>query len=148
MHPATVTARELTKRLVADARSAMDSADRAGPPESVALSAASALEHTFRALDRSLGAEGAYALVTRAIAQAEATHPLLRDIRLGSPSKPQLTGVAGAITAHGAPAAASALDATIEILLSLLGRLIGDDMVARLVLQRTTIELDADEDTT
>ena len=73
-------------------------------------------------------------LLTRAVAEAREEHPLLKDIRVGQ-DDPVLDGVEGAVEAHGAPAVTAALESVLVTLLSLLGRLVGDDMAARLVEQ-------------
>ena len=50
------------------------------------------------------------------------------------------------VEAYGAPAVAKGLEAMLEKLLGLLGRLIGDDMVARLVEQEALVGTQDDED--
>jgi hypothetical protein len=127
MSPGAPSAQELTRRLVARA------AGENGTAESVALAVHAACERTYRELTRSLGPTGSQALLARAIAQSEAEHPLLKDIRIGRQAKPEVDGVRAAAETHGAPAVAAALEAVLVTLLGLIGRLIGDDMVARLV---------------
>lgn len=134
------SARELTRHLVARAAAQND------VPESAALAAQAACERTYRALARTIGPTGSRALLTRALAQAEAEHPLLKEIRIGRQSEPGLDGVPAIVQAHGAPAVVAGLEAVLETLLSLLGRLIGVDMVARLVEQSAPIETHDDED--
>ena len=101
-------------------------------PDSAALAVQAACERTYRELTRTAWPKWVRALLTRALAQAQAEHPLLKEIRVG---RGGLDGVTAAVQAHGAPAVAAALEAVLETLLDLLGRLIGDDMVARLVEQ-------------
>ena len=134
------SARELARRLVGRA------AAQGNEPHSAALAAHAACERTYRELTRSLGQSGAHALLTRALAQARTEHPLMGDIRIGAQSEPGLVGVPGIVEAHGAPAVAAALEAVLETLLGLLGRLIGDDMMAQLVEHITPIETKVDED--
>ncbi len=50
------------------------------------------------------------------------------------------------VQTHGAPAIAAGLEVMLETLLDVLGRLIGDDMVAQLVEQGAPIETQAGED--
>ena len=133
-------ARELTRHLIARA------AEHVKVPESAALMAQEACERTLRALTRSLGQTGSRALLTRALAQAEPDHPLLKDLRIGRQSEPGLDGVPGIVQVHGAPAVAAALVVVLDTLLGLLGRLIGDDMVVRLVEQSTPMGMQDDED--
>ena len=134
------SARELARRLVARAAAQSDT------QRGAALAAHAACERTFRELTRSLGQSGAHALLTRALAQARTEHPLVGNIRIGAQSDPGLAGVPDIVEAHGAPAVAAALEAVLETLLGLLGRLVGDDMVAQLVEHITPIETKVDED--
>ena len=140
MSTAAPSARELARRLVARAAAQSDE------PHSAALAAHAACERTYRKLTRSLGQSGSHALLTRALAHARSEHPLLGDIRIGAQSEPGLGGVPGIVQAHGAPAVAAALEAVLETLLGLLGRLIGDDVMAQLVEQSTPIATQDDED--
>ena len=127
----------MARRLVARASAQSDGAT---------LAAHAACERTFSELTRSLGQSGAHALLTRALAQARTEHPLVGNIRIGAQSDLGLVGVPGIVEAHGAPAVATALEAVLETLLGLLGRLVGDDMMAQLVEHITPIETKVDED--
>ena len=135
-----LSARELTRRLVARATAGSDA------PDSAALAIHAACERTYRELNRSLGTPGSRALLTRAMAQAQAQHPLLAALVIGHQSEAVLEGVPALVQSHGASAVAEGLEAVLETLLGLLGRLIGDDMVTRLVEQSTPIETQDDED--
>ena len=136
----TLSARELTRRLVAR------SAAQSDAPDSVALAVHAACERTYRALTRSIGSTGSHALLTRARAQTQGEHPLVKEIRIGGPSEAGLNGVTDLVQTHGAPAVVAGLEAVLERLLGVLGRLIGDDMVARLVEQSAPIGTHDDED--
>lgn len=127
--PAAPHARDLAHRLVA--REALASS----APDDVAAPAHAACERAFRELSRWLGANGTYALLTRALSQARPQHPALGEIRLDALAEPVLQGVGEAVQSHGPSAVAGALEAVLVELLELLGRLIGDDMSARLVEQ-------------
>jgi hypothetical protein len=133
------TARELTRRLVAHAAVQIDAPDSA-----VVVHAA--CERAYRELARSFGAAGSLALLTRALTQAQTDHPALKDIRVNRQSEPALDQVTGVVEAYGAPAVAAGLEAVLETLLGLLGRLIGDDMVVRLLEQSATAGRQDDED--
>ena len=122
-----LTAQELTRRLVARAASANNGAG-ASP-----LAVQAVCERTYHELTRRLGQTGSSALLTRALVQAQTEHPVLKEIRVSGGSKTTLDGVNEAVEAHGAPPVAAGLEATLEKLLGLLSRLIGDDMVVRLV---------------
>lgn len=127
MGPETPTARQLTRRLIAREAAESDSPD-------VAVAAAHAAgERLFRELARWLGATGCHALFTRALAHARSTHPALAEVSVEHRSAPTLEGVAESVRAHGAAAVAAGLESLLVALLELLGRLIGDDMAARLV---------------
>jgi hypothetical protein len=132
--------RELARRLVARTAPHRDA------PDSAALAVHAAFERTYRELTRSLGPTGSYALLSRALAQSQAEHTLLKDIRVDRQSAPALGGVTALVTVHGASAVESGLQAVLETVLDLLGRLIGADMVARLVEQSTSMETQDDED--
>jgi hypothetical protein len=135
-----LSARELTRRLVARA------AAQSGAADSAALAVHAAVERTYRELARSVGVSGALALLTRAIAQAQAAHPLLKALRVGRDSAPGLEGVGDLVQAQGAAPVVAGLETVLETLLGLLGRLIGEDMVPRLVEQSTLVGTHDDED--
>jgi hypothetical protein len=126
MSPAAQSARELAHRLIARA------AAESGAPNSAVLPVQAACEQVQREITRWLGAVGSHELMTRAVAQARAEHPLLDQIGIGGPSEPLLDGVTAVVRTSGERAAAEALGALLETLLSLLGRLVGDDLTARL----------------
>lgn len=91
---------------------------------------------------------GFNALFKRALAQSEAAHPFLAEIRLRRDPEPVLGGVPDLIDAHGAPAVAAGLHATLETLLGLLARLIGVDVVVQLLESRAQAEtMNAEERT-
>lgn len=129
MAPETPTIRQLTRRLL----------DRAGGPDDAAdAGAAAALdasELAYRELCRWVGTNGCLALLARALADARAGHPVLEEIRIANRSEPGLEGVPECVRKHGAAATAEGLEMLLVTLLELLGRLIGDDMVMRLVEQ-------------
>ena len=135
-----LSAREMISRLVARVPA------RSDPPGSTGLPIQAVSERTYRALARSLGATGARALLTRALTQAQDEHPVLREIRIDSASEAGLERVTEAVQAHGAAAVTAGLEAVLEMLLGLLGRLIGNDMVAQLVEQSAPGGTQDDED--
>ena len=140
-----VTSRQLAHRLVALATAGRD-ATHGEVPDGDALAVHEAAERACRALSRSLGAAGFGALLTRALALTEPDHPLLAEVRLGRNAQQILGDVAGIIRVRGAPALAAALEDLLETLFGLLGRLIGNDMVARLVEPSAPAETTNDED--
>lgn len=139
-----MTARELTRELVTRAAYAPVAASVDG----AALAAHAASEGACRDLSRSLGMSGFKALLTRALRQAELRHPLLRGVRVRSEGDPVLDGISELLAEHGPVAVAAALEAALEEMLGLLGRLIGDDMVARLLAQATRVGTHDDRNAT
>lgn len=69
----------------------------------------------------------------RALAEAHADHPSLRSLRATASPDPVLEGLEASVRAHGAEAVAAGLTSSLVALFELLGRLIGEDMTARLV---------------
>ncbi|MEO8336024.1 MAG: hypothetical protein ABI664_13685 [bacterium] len=143
-----LSAQELSRRLITNAAFALGAgALGAGALGAGALGAAlAASEAACRELARSLGGAGFNALLTRALLQAEAEHPLLKDIHVGHSGEPILGGAAEIVAAHGPAAVAAALEAMLAIMFGLLGRLIGDDMVPRLVERKAPDGMNAKED--
>jgi len=133
-------ARELTRQLVSRA------ARHSKEPTGAAATVFTACQAAYRALSRSIGATGAHALLSRALAEASRAHPLLREIRIDENGASGQDGLKAAVESHGSPASAAGLEALLEILLSLLGRFVGFDMVVRLVAQTSTIGTKEDED--
>jgi hypothetical protein len=103
--------------------------------QGTAVAAAVACERMCRTLARSLGAIGSRALLTRALSQAQAEHPALQEVSISAKADVALHGISIATAAHGEPAVIAGLETVLGALLALLGRLIGKDMVARLVAQ-------------
>ena len=106
----------------------------------------SAVELTYRALARSIGVAGAQALFTRARSQTVKKHPLLREIRIDNGEDDDRAGINAVIEKHGNAATAAALEAVLEVLLTLLGHFVGIDLVVRLVAQGATIGTKEHED--
>jgi hypothetical protein len=114
--------------------------------ESAALIAYHACQLTYRALARSIGVAGANALLTRARSQALKSHSVLREVRIDDGEDDGLARIKTVIEKHGSAEAAAGLEALLEVLLTLLGRFVGIDLVARLVAQGTTIGTREHED--
>jgi len=132
---------ELARQLVARA------ARNGKSPESAAHSAFSACKITYRALARSIGVEGANALLARAQSQTVKRHPLLREIGIGHRDDDDTAKIDAVVEKHGIAASAAGLEALLEVLLTLLGRFVGTDLVVRLVAQGATIGTHEHEDT-
>lgn len=125
------SARSLTLRLFA--RAAETSAVRADD----VIAVHEACEAACVALSRSLGATGFSVLLTRALGQAVSAYPFLKDVRIRPQPEPSLGGIADLVEGHGAAAVSAALAHLLERVLMLLARLIGADVVCRLVEPRT-----------
>ena len=139
MPPETPSARELIRRLAAGET-------RPGSaPESSVAAARLVCERVHRSLSLWLGATGSQALFSRALTQARATHPALRDIGLQAKADSTLVGVTESTHTHGERAVAAGLEALLAAVLELLGRLIGQDMAARLLEQDVPNDADQDE---
>ena len=91
-------------------------------------------------MSRWLGAAGCAALFSRALADTRTDHTALADVRLGEDPQQVLEGVSQAVQRSGAVAVAAGLEALLIHLLELLGRLVGSDIVVRL------LELSAPDD--
>lgn len=134
------TAHKLAQRLVARA-SRTNGASRGD-----ASTAFAACQETHRALVRSIGLVGADALMSRALTIAEKQHPLLREITFDRDDEDGLAVLETVVEKHGRAAASGALESFLELLLSLLERFVGIDVVVRLVAQSATIGTKEDED--
>jgi hypothetical protein len=91
-----------------------------------------ACDDVCRAFARWVGSSGCRALFTRAIGTAARAHPVLQEMRVHDEDE-RLDGVQEAAQSFGAGATASALEAMLIEVIELMGRFIGDDMVANLV---------------
>lgn len=113
----------------------MTSADSAAAdtPDAEVDAARRLCEGVFSGLSRWVGADGSRALFMRALYQARVEHPSLENIQLSVRPESCLEGVADARQSHGAAATVAALESVVTALVSLLGRLIGDDMALKLI---------------
>lgn len=125
--PDTPGARDLARRLIARETGPRDA------PDIGTTAAQLACERVYRDLARWIGSIGCHALFTRAVGQTQDTHPFLSEISIDSRSEPRLSGVIHVVEAHGVAQVAAALESLLAEVLELLGRLIGDDVTARLV---------------
>ena len=120
-------ARSLTRRLVTRA-----AAGRSGP-DLDALAAGSACELACAELSLSLGSPGFDSLLRRALAKAQPEFPFLASLRVHRHPEHVFDDVARLIEENGSASVAAALESVLESMFASLGRLIGDDLVARLV---------------
>ncbi len=71
--------------------------------------------------------------MTRALTEAHAEHPALRSLQATLPPDPKLEGLQASVRTHGVEAVAAGLTSALVEQFELLGRLIGEDMSARLI---------------
>ena len=102
-----------------------------------ALTSGSALGYRCRqvtaSLREALGPDGCSALLARALAECEPTHPVLKHMRGPDGREVQLEGVSAGIERFGFDAAEAGAEAMFASLTGILGRLIGEDMAMRLI---------------
>jgi hypothetical protein len=120
-------ARGIARRLIDSRRSV-----RAGG-DTPARAAAAACDYLYGELSRWVGRDGCHELFKRSLAHARTEYAALEQIQLHPRSNPYIEGVADTIMANGDPATAEALESMLVRLVELLGRLIGDDMAAKLI---------------
>lgn len=126
--PASAAARELAIRLLTPEASGPSRSDAEIAPDRVCAAVSDGLS-------RWIGREGCRALFARALAtaQADGDHPVLDLVRVSTGSVSCLDGLAEGAARCGAEAAAAGATAILSELISLLGRLIGDDMALSLL---------------
>lgn len=119
-------ARDLIRKLIDDRGTRVGgSAD--------ARTIASAGDFLYRELSRWIGHDGCHAVFTRVLADSRGEHPALKHIHCRTRTHPYIEGAAEAVSAHGEPATAVALEAVLIRVVELVGRLIGDDMATILI---------------
>jgi hypothetical protein len=114
-----------------------------GQPDDLVSAAESVFRRLHDHLSRWFGFEGYDALVARTIDRARVAHPVLRSLDTAIPPKGngrareevRMASIAAALRALPPAEAADALVGMLGTFISLLGRLVGDDMAVRLILQ-------------
>jgi hypothetical protein len=106
-----------------------------------ALAAAAACERICRSLTHSLGFIGSRELLARALSRAQTEHSALKGVSVSCRKDLTLHGVARAAESHGESGVVAGLETLLSALLALLGRLIGVDMVARVLAQSAPIAM-------
>jgi hypothetical protein len=108
----------------------------AGRSPSPAAAAVAAVDNLYGELSRWFGRDGCHALFARALAQARNDYPALEKIQLRPGAEQYFDGASDAIETHGDATAAESIEAMLAALIDLLGRLIGYDMVTKLIESR------------
>jgi hypothetical protein len=125
-------AREIALRLLA-----VEGAPHGSPSDIVAQAGARVLERLQRTLARWFGADGAHALLARALEKARGAFPGLEAVKVPSLAPEEGLAIAKdtfAALCHLSPdEAMEACAAVIAEVVALLGRLVGDDVAWRLV---------------
>jgi hypothetical protein len=99
-----------------------------------ATAVAAACDALYRELSRWVGRDGCHALFTRALAQARTESKPLEQIELRpGGADAYVEGVAESILSHGDFEVAEALESVLVNLIELLGRLVGENMAAKLI---------------
>lgn len=86
-------------------------------------------------LSRWFGVEGYEALVARTIDRARMAHPSLRDAIVDARSESALVAMVGSLQSVELADAEEGLVVLLGTFINLLGRLVGDDMAIRLIMQ-------------
>ncbi|MBA3655972.1 MAG: hypothetical protein H0W69_01315 [Gemmatimonadaceae bacterium] len=116
------------------ARELIDSEQVAGDGDLArATAACNAAEKLYAALSRWIGRDGCHALFVRAQTQAADQHPALEVLQLRVREEPYVSCVEESIKGFGDSATAAAIEAMLAATISLLGRLVGDDMASNLI---------------
>lgn len=101
-------------------------------PELAAASLQRSCVRVCAVLRNAMGVDGSDALLGRALARTQAKHPAIASICRDARGT-ELDGVAAAVDKHGIEAVTVAVEALFEALVDVLARLIGEDMVVRLM---------------
>jgi hypothetical protein len=120
---------EITRRILA--REAAASTDR--NPDSAAVAMQRAWGRVTDALRHSMGEAGADALVSRALARTQATHPVLKALLRPGSAAIHLDSIAANTGSADAKEVSAAIEALIGALVDILARLIGEDMAIRVI---------------
>ena len=120
-------AAELTRRLIEWQRAPMkDSA-------AAVAAAREACEWISLEFSRWVGPRGYEALMSRALLETRSDHRARDEVRYEVRADPVLNGVDESIQRHGADATANGLEALVQMILILLTRLVGSEIVVTLV---------------
>ena len=123
-----MTSSEIARRILArEARTVGH-----GTPEAAAPALQQACTRVTDVLRESMGDAGCAALLARAFARTEGTHPPLKDLRRAGDDGVRLDGIAASADEHGVEDVTAAIEALISAVIDILTRLIGEDMTIQL----------------
>jgi hypothetical protein len=140
--PGETTSRDVARRLID--KSQPKHPEKRGT-DATRASVQAACENVFIDLARWFGVGGSRALFVRGIAKARPDHPALGAFRIGDDTDQVFGDLSSLAATHGDAAIADALEAVLVATLDLLGRLVGDDMVPRLLEESPTNTTPQDE---
>lgn len=124
-----LTARELAHHLIAREQ------DAGRAPPDVTAAAERVVRRLADELTGWFGPYGARALLARALADVQGSHPALGAVRVSASSSPELDGLTERARIHGADAVAAGVVELLAALVELLGRMIGDELAMTLMKQ-------------
>lgn len=135
--PKPSAARNLADRLMKASRSAHASRSHVSrdDTESAVGAAEFATRHLAIALARWFGMYGYHALLSRALADAKKSHAALANVVVRAPLEPFLDGLGECAQSHGPAAMSEGVTSVLTTAIEVLGRLIGEDMAEKLVVQ-------------
>lgn len=133
MPPKSELAYAVALRLLAAAAQPAASRDGDGAAADPVAAVERAIQALSRELSRWFGPFGYHALLARALTEVRSESPSLAALRIHSALDPRLLGLPEAAQAHGADVALEGVATLLAALITLLGRLIGEDLAVNLV---------------
>lgn len=127
--PRSAPAADVVRRLLD--RAAPDRANHT--PQEAAAGLQRACTRVSDNLRESMGEDGCTALLARALARTEAQYPALATIRHLNGRGITLDGVADSVERHGVRATTAGIEALLVATADVLGRLIGEEMAAKVM---------------
>ena len=104
-----------------------------GDPRAAAAALERACSRVSDRLRDSMGEEGHDALMARALAHTQASHPVLKAIHRRSANGIALDGIVASVESNGVTVVTGSIEALLAAVLDILGRLIGEDMAVRII---------------
>lgn len=127
------TSSEVARRILTRDVLAPGQGTESATPEAAILELQRSCMRVTDALRSSVGDAGCAALLSRAFALTERTHPVLRELRRCADEDIRLDRIAASAGAHGVDDVTAAVVALIAAVIDILTRLVGDDMAIRLL---------------
>jgi hypothetical protein len=128
-----LTPSEIARRILRRDALGSGQAAEGGTPETAIIALQRSFSRVTDDLRDAMGDAGCAALLDRALAHTKRAHPVVKDLRWRPGEGIALAGIATNAGAHGIESVTAAMEALITALVDILSRLIGDDMVLRLL---------------